>query len=208
MTHESNCRHPQWLCCAALGGGGYPGPRDRGSLLRRIQRGAGRLNDVTDKKTKTRLLRNALGEFATGVTVVTTINSAGTPVGITVNSFTSVSLDPPLVLWNLSVHSAKHAAFDDTEYFAVNVLSLAQKDVALTFARPGGEPFAGLQTEVGAGGVPLLSGCIAYFECRMVHRYRGGDHEMLVGEVLSYRDAGGEPLVFHHGRFGRFTADP
>ncbi len=166
------------------------------------------MNDVTDKTTETRLLRNALGEFATGVTVVTTVNSSGTPVGITVNSFTSVSLDPPLVLWNLNVYSAKHAAFDDTDYFAVNVLSVDQKDACLAFAQPGGDPFAGLRTESGAGGVPLLAGCIAYFECRVVHRYRGGDHEMLVGEVLSYRDVGGEPLLFHHGQFGHFAADP
>ncbi len=165
------------------------------------------MDDTTDKETDIRLLRNALGRFATGVTVVTTINREGTAVGITVNSFTSVSLEPPLVLWNLNVHSAKHAAFDDTDYFAVNVLSIDQLDWALAFAQPGGDQFAGLETETGAGGVPLLPGCIAYFECRTVHRYRAGDHEMLVGEVLSYRDVGGEPLLFQHGQFGRFIAD-
>ena len=81
---------------------------------------------MTEAVMDTRVLRNALGQFATGVTVVTTVNAARVPVGITVNSFTSVSLDPPLVLWNLSVHSAKHSAFDDTDYFAVNVLAVGR----------------------------------------------------------------------------------
>ena len=115
-----------------------------------------------------------------------------------------MSLDPPLVLWNLSVHSAKHPAFDDVEHFAVNVLAADQQDLALDFAQPGGDPFAGLQTDTGAGGVPLLRDCIAYFECHLAHRYHGGDHDMLIGEVLNYRNEGGEPLLFHTGRFGFF----
>jgi 3-hydroxy-9,10-secoandrosta-1,3,5(10)-triene-9,17-dione monooxygenase reductase component len=161
---------------------------------------------MTDTEIERRVLRDALGQFATGVTVVTTLTGAGEKVGLTVNSFTSLSLDPPLVLWNLSRHSAKFEAFDNTDYFAVNVLGADQESLALAFARPGGTPFNSLQTEAGAGGVPLLPGCLAYFECRMTHRYPGGDHDMLIGEVLNFRDIGGEPLLFYRGRFGRFAS--
>ncbi len=160
---------------------------------------------MTDMDTEQRVLRDALGQFATGVTVVTTLTGAGDRVGVTVNSFASLSLDPPLVLWNLARHSAKYQAFDDTDYFAVNVLAADQESLALKFARPGGEPFANVKTTAGAGNVPLLPGCIAYFECRVTHRYPGGDHDMLIGEVLSFRSVAGEPLLFYCGQFGRFS---
>jgi 3-hydroxy-9,10-secoandrosta-1,3,5(10)-triene-9,17-dione monooxygenase reductase component len=168
--------------------------------------GPDRMKPMTNKEVERRALRDALGQFVTGVTVVTTRTAAGEPAGLTVNSFTSLSLDPPLVLWNLGWYSAKRDSFNDAAYFAVNVLAAAQERLALDFARPAGNPFAGLQTDVGAGDVPLLTGCIAYFECRLTHRYPGGDHDMLIGEVLRYRSMGGEPLLFSRGRFGRFQA--
>ncbi|UCG73958.1 MAG: flavin reductase family protein [Chromatiales bacterium] len=151
-----------------------------------------------------RALRDALGQFATGVTVVTTVTASGEPAGITVNSFTSLSLTPPLVLWNLSRKSANWEAFQDVEHFAVNVLAADQEPMALAFAHPGGDPFAGLEVEKGLGGVPLLPGVLAQFECEVRNRYQGGDHEMLIGEVFDYREFDGEPLLFYRGNFGRF----
>ena len=142
-----------------------------------------------------RAFRDALGQFATGVTVVTTVKADGAPVGITVNSFTSLSLTPPLVLWNLSRNSANWEAFQDAEHFAINVLAADQEPLALAFAIPGGDPFAGLQVEKGEGGVPLLPGTLAQFECELRHRYPGGDHEMLIGEVVDYCEFEGEPLM-------------
>jgi len=159
---------------------------------------------MTDPSADGRALRDALGQFATGVTVVTTVTTDGDAAGLTVNSFTSLSLDPPLVLWHLSRNSANWAAFQDVEHFAVNVLAADQEPMALAFAHPRGEPFAGLQVEKGVGGVPLLPDVLAQFECRVSSRQRGGDHDMLIGEVLDYREFDGEPLLFHHGNFGRF----
>ena len=140
------------------------------------------------------------------MTVVTSVTAAGKPAGLTVNSFTSVSLDPPLVLWNLSRHSANWQAFQDIEYFAINVLTAEQAELALEFARAEATPFADLDYERGAGGVPLLRGSLAQFECRLAERRNSGDHETLVGEVMNYREFAGEPLLFHRGRFGRFVA--
>ena len=151
-----------------------------------------------------RALRDALGQFATGVTVVTTVTAAGEPAGITVNSFTSLSLSPPLVLWNLGQYSANWDAFQDVTHFAIHVLAADQEPLALAFSHPGGDPFAGLQVDKGLGGLPLLSGVLAQFECQVMHRYPGGDHEMLIGEVLDYREFDGEPLLFYRGNFGRF----
>lgn len=159
---------------------------------------------MTDTSGFGRPLRDALGQFATGVTVVTTVTAAGEPAGLTVNSFTSVSLDPPLVLWNLARRSANWEAFSDVEYFAVNVLAADQEPLAMAFAVPKGDPFAGLEFDKGIEGLPLLPGALAQFECRLTSRQSGGDHEMLMGEVLDYHDLGGEPLLFHRGNFGRF----
>lgn len=161
---------------------------------------------MTDASEFGRDLRDALGQFATGVTIVTAVGPNGEPAGITVNSFTSLSLDPPLVLWNLSRHSANWEAFQQAEHFAINVLAAGQEAMAMAFARPGVDPFAGLTTETGNGGVPLLQGVLAQFECRLAGRHDGGDHVTLVGEVLRYREFGGEPLLFYRGRFGRFGA--
>jgi flavin reductase (DIM6/NTAB) family NADH-FMN oxidoreductase RutF len=160
---------------------------------------------VTNQDSFARTLRDALGQFATGVTIITTVKPDGRPAGITVNSFTSVSLEPPLVLWNLGRYSANWDAFESAEHFAVNVLAADQADVALNFAEPGRDPFTDMSFDNGAGGVPLLPGAIAQFECRLAERRDGGDHITLVGEVLAHHDYGGEPLLFHRGRFGRFT---
>lgn len=154
----------------------------------------------------TRDFRRALGCFATGVAVITTRDGGGRPAGLTINSFTSVSLDPPLVLWSLSRHAASLPAFHDSEFFAVNVLAADQLDLSRRFARPSSDKFAGLGFVDGLGGVPLLDGTAACFECRTRHRYDGGDHVIFLGRVERYAHSDREPLVFGRGRYGRLDA--
>lgn len=147
--------------------------------------------------------RAALGSFATGVTVITTCGADGLPAGVTANSFNSVSLDPPMVLWSLARTSRALGAFLQANHFAVHVLGEDQQDLAMRFASSGEDKFAGLDCPAGAGGVPLLADCAARFECRTAHQYDGGDHVILVGKVDAFESTPKRPLLFHQGRFGR-----
>ncbi len=151
-------------------------------------------------------LRKALGSFSTGVVLITTRGPDGERVGLTVNSFASVSLRPPLVLWSLLVHSPNMAAFQAASHFAVNVLGRSHKALARQFGRSNAQKFSGddLWLE-GAGGAPLLATAVAQFECRNAQRYYGGDHVIFLGEVEAYRHGPGEPLLFNGGRFGDFV---
>lgn len=146
-----------------------------------------------------RELRDALGRFATGVTVVTTMTPRG-PLGITANSFSSVSLDPPLVLWSPARKSRRFPAFEAAAHFAVHVLAAGQMALAEAFSGPG-DGFAGLAFEAGLGGAPLLVGCAARFECRHAAQYHGGDHLIVVGEVLRLAQADLPPLLYHRGGY-------
>ena len=155
-----------------------------------------------------RAFRNALGAFTTGVTIVTTRDAAGHDVGLTVNSFNSVSLDPPLVLWSLARNSGSLAAFVEAEFFAVHILAAAQEPLSNRFAQRGTDKFADIQTARGHGGVPLLPGCTARFECRTAHRHEGGDHETFVGEVLTFEHFELPPLVFQQGSYAVAVKKP
>lgn len=150
-------------------------------------------------------LRQVLGDFATGVTIITARGADGTLVGMTVNSFASVSLDPPLVLWNLSLGTPALPAFESCTHYAVNVLSVEQVALSQRFARRGEDKFKGLRCKVGAGGTALIPGCVAWFECKVVARHPAGDHLIMVGEVEHSRRATRhpEPLLFHHGKYKR-----
>jgi len=145
--------------------------------------------------------RQALGAFTTGVTIVTALDAAGAAAGMTVNSFNSVSLDPPLVLWSLARTASAYDAMIQAEHFAVHVLAADQDELALRFALTGGDRFAGLSVERGLHGLPLLDGAASRFECRTVHRYEGGDHVIIVGQVLRLDAWEREPLAFKRGRF-------
>jgi 3-hydroxy-9,10-secoandrosta-1,3,5(10)-triene-9,17-dione monooxygenase reductase component len=145
--------------------------------------------------------RAALGQFVTGVTVVTTIDAAGNPVGLTANSFNAVSLTPPMVLWSLDKKSSNLQSFMDSDRFAINILSDGQRDVATRFATRGIDRFEGVETYEGPAGLPLIQHCAAHFECKTAHRYEGGDHIIFVGEVLSCQRYVTEPLGFHAGQF-------
>ena len=151
-----------------------------------------------------REFRDALGRFATGVTVVTTMTSQG-PVGITANSFASVSLDPPIVLWSIGRHSKRYAAFAECEKFAVHILAAEQIELSQRFARSS-DGFHGLAHETSGSGVPLLSGCLSRFECSRIATHDGGDHGIVVARVTAAMLREGEPLLFAGGGYGRFDS--
>ena len=161
-----------------------------------------------DFQARTRQFRAALGAFATGVTIVTTRNPAGEDIGLTANSFNSVSLDPPMVLWSLARKSLSLPAFLESGYFAVHVLAAAQEDLSVTFATRGADKFAGLNVTRGAGGIPLIPGCSALFQCKTAFNYEGGDHVIFVGEVQEFEHFNQPPLVFHSGRYAVAVEKP
>jgi flavin reductase (DIM6/NTAB) family NADH-FMN oxidoreductase RutF len=149
-----------------------------------------------------RQFRDALAQYATGVTIVAARTTAGRYVGFTANSFNSVSLDPPLVIWSLARRSASLPGFEGAERYAVNVLGASQVELARRFSRPHADRFAGVDFRLGWSEAPLINGCIAWLECRHHARHRAGDHELFVGEVMTVERAPGQGLVFHHGRYG------
>ena len=147
--------------------------------------------------------RNALGSFVTGVTIVTARDGEGMPVGLTANSFNSVSLDPPMVLWSLSLDSHSLPAFRDAQSWAVHILATGQQDMSDRFARRGADKFAGLALADGPEGAPLIEGCAARFGCQARFEYEGGDHAIFLGEVVDFGRSEAEPLIYHGGRYGR-----
>jgi flavin reductase (DIM6/NTAB) family NADH-FMN oxidoreductase RutF len=149
--------------------------------------------------------RNALGTYATGVTVITAAGADGKPYGLTCNSFASVSLNPPLVLWSLVIYSQNMSIFQNASHFAVNVLSASQDALATRFATPSEDKFAGVEWQPGLGNAPILADSVANFQCRAVDRYYGGDHVIFLGAVETYAYNRDEPLLFARGGYGRFT---
>lgn len=145
--------------------------------------------------------RNALGQFATGVTVITTLTPDGRRVGMTANSFTSVSMDPPLVLWCPAKRIPSLVDFEAASHFAINVLATEQHMLSRQFATPAVDKFEGVAVTEGVAGLPVLEGTVASFQCRTVARHDAGDHVIYVGEVEEYRHAAGAPLVFHAGAY-------
>jgi flavin reductase (DIM6/NTAB) family NADH-FMN oxidoreductase RutF len=149
--------------------------------------------------------RSALGAYATGVTIITAAGSDGKPYGLTCNSFASVSLNPPLVLWSLVLYSSSLNAFQNASHFAVNVLGASQQALAKKFAKSSDDKFSCVEWTPGLGGAPLIAGNVANFQCRSVNRYYGGDHVIFLGAVESYSYNRKEPLLFARGGFGRFV---
>lgn len=145
--------------------------------------------------------RQALGMFATGVTIVTARAADGTPVGITANSFNSVSLQPPMVLWSLAKNARSLPVFEGAEHWNVHILSNEQEALSNRFARAGEDKFAGVALDPAITGAPLLPGCSARFQCRTVFRYEGGDHIIFVGEVVAYDRSDRPPLLYVTGGY-------
>ena len=153
-------------------------------------------------------LRRAFGQYTTGVTVVTTRDESGRPWGMTANSFTSVSLNPPLVLWAAAKSSPSLPAFVAADRFAVNVLASDQHHLSRQFATSGAEKFDGVDLVSDPSDVPVLEGVVAHFVCRTTQTVDAGDHVVIFGEVESYEAPGGEPLVFHSGAYRLATRHP
>jgi flavin reductase (DIM6/NTAB) family NADH-FMN oxidoreductase RutF len=152
-----------------------------------------------------RALRDALGQFATGVSVITTRGASDEPIALTVNSFTSVSLDPPLILWCIALASSAASLFDVGTPFVVNVLADDQLPQARQFARSGRTELEDAPFTLTATGLPRLKGCVAALECEIVDRYPGGDHDILLSRVIALHEGGAHPLVFFGGQFRRLT---
>lgn len=150
----------------------------------------------------TKQFRNALGSFATGVTIITTCDDTGEAIGITANSFNSLSLDPPLVLWSIGVKAFSYPAFAKAKHFIVHVLAADQQALSDRFSRPSTEKFNGVTYAHGLGGVPLFPGCAAVFECSTERCVEGGDHVIMIGRVERFTvNETALPLMFYRGRY-------
>ena len=169
--------------------------------VKQLRTGAGDLPEIEPRE-----FRNAVGKFATGVCVMTAAVNGFEPIGMTVNSFTSLSLDPALVLWSIQNNSSCCPAFDACDRFAVNILASDQQDISNVYASKGAHHLAAEHYETGQTGAPVLHGVLAAFECGLWARYPGGDHTIIVGEVLKLhaRDDGA-PLLFHAGKYGELA---
>ena len=155
----------------------------------------------------TKDFRNALGQFPTGVTVITTNTLDNEPIGVTASSFNSVSVDPPLVLWSVAKNAYSAEIFQKAEHFAVNILEKTQTDISNTCARQGEDKFANINCNEGLGKSPIIVGAAAHFECKTWSIYEGGDHYIVVGEVLNYAyDKTKKPLVFAQGNYAKLEA--
>ena len=164
------------------------------------------INNMQIAPTQTidpRGLRQALGAFGTGVTVVTTLDQDGRPVGVTANSFNSVSLDPPIVLWSLRTTSPSLSAFDTCGRFVINVLTLEQVPLSRRFSTPIPDKFHGVPHAAGQQGLPVLADCAAVFECRTEQRLEVGDHILYLGRVEAYHHKPGPALLFCQGRYAQ-----
>lgn len=149
--------------------------------------------------------RKALGSFTTGVTVVTTKAEDGTDIGLTANSFNSVSLDPPMVLWSLGKTSGSLSAFENAEHFAVHILAEDQQSLSGQFATKGIDKFAGVDLERGPSDIPLLKKNAARFICKSEFKYEGGDHIIFVGRVVEFDQSDVAPLLFHSGQYAQLS---
>ena len=160
------------------------------------------------KEFDAKAFRNALGVFATGVTIITTRDPDGKDVGVTANSFNSVSLDPPLVLWSLAKNARSLPMFEASSHFIVNVLASDQMALSNHFAKQSDDKFAELDFERGVGGSPMFPGCAASFQCKKASRHEGGDHIIYVGEVIDFDSSDRPGLLYHQGGYAVSVPHP
>jgi 4-hydroxyphenylacetate 3-hydroxylase, reductase component len=156
------------------------------------------MSDIDSK-----IFRNALGSFATGVAVVTALDPQDKPMGLTINSFASLSLDPPLVLWSIDQHSDLYDQFCQADHYAIHVLREDQQPLSNHFTKAGDDQFDQIDIEHGISALPLLFDYTARFQCKVVQRYEGGDHVILVGHVLDIKHSPAQPLIFHAGQYAK-----
>lgn len=156
-----------------------------------------------------REFRDTLGRFATGVTVVTALAADSQLIGVTISSFNSVSLDPPLILWSLSLNSPNLEAFRNAAHYSVNVLAAGQQELSNRFASRRNDRFTDIPTRPGLSGIPLIDGCCAWFECSNEAHYPGGDHLIFVGRVERFAKGEAEsPLIFHNAGYRQLDSTP
>lgn len=148
-----------------------------------------------------RSYRNALGQFATGITIITAKDENGEPAGLTVNSFSSVSLDPKLILWSISREASVYDTFAKAKHFAIHVLHEGQMELSNRFASNEGDRFEAVSLEAGVEGTPLLTEYVARFECVTEAIYAGGDHDIIIGKVNDYAAQERAPLIFYGGNY-------
>jgi flavin reductase (DIM6/NTAB) family NADH-FMN oxidoreductase RutF len=145
--------------------------------------------------------RQVLGRFATGIAIVTCLDRNGRRAAMTINSFTSLSIDPPLVLWNIDRKSDQYDAFDGATHVAINILAEHQQPVSDHFATPSDDKFGTATHRAGHGGAPLIDDVCATLQCRIANRFDGGDHIIVIGEVLDLDACDSPPLIYHGGRY-------
>jgi flavin reductase (DIM6/NTAB) family NADH-FMN oxidoreductase RutF len=176
------------------------GEQQDGEIANQAEKAGGRLDGQA--------FRAALGCFATGITVVTTVAPSGELLGVTANSFNSVSLDPPLVLFSLHRAAYSLGAFAEGGHFAVNILREDQRELSIRFAQALSEKWRGIDYEIWGTGAPIIKECLASFECRTRALYDGGDHVIFLGEVLRLRSSNaGRPLLYFRGRYRALSVD-
>jgi flavin reductase (DIM6/NTAB) family NADH-FMN oxidoreductase RutF len=146
-------------------------------------------------------LRRVMGHFATGVTIITTVSTAGQIYGLTANAFTSVSLDPPLLLISVDKKAESYPCFEQSKVFTVNILSDSQEALSRKFAATGTDKFVGVAYRIGGNGAPILYGTLAQIECRLYATYDGGDHTLFLGEIVEAETREGKPLLFYRGGY-------
>ena len=159
--------------------------------------------EVCGDKFDSRELRNVLGCFGTGVTVVTTLDEGGNKVGLTANSFSSVSLDPPIVLWSLSKQSKSLNAFMSCSRFVINVLSMEQLPLSNQFSKPAEDRFVGVSTRKGLGDLPVIDDCAANIECKAISSQEVGDHILFLGQIERYNYLKKDTLLFCNGNYAK-----
>ena len=158
-------------------------------------------NELYDETFDPIELRKVFSQFATGVAIVTTCGDEGAPVGLTINSFSSLSLEPPQIMWSLSRSAPSIGAFKRHSSFAVNIMGSKSKDIVLNFARPSNNKFKFIKWHNGLERVPLLDEATAYIECETIEIINGGDHEVFVGRVKNFKYTASRPIIFHSGQF-------
>ncbi|MWD26057.1 flavin reductase [Aquicoccus sp. SCR17] len=147
------------------------------------------------------VLRTAMARYATGVCIATALTDGGAPAGLTITSFNSLSLDPPLILWSLGLNSSNLETFRSSDRFGINILPSEMSELARVFSKSGGEKFAGVTMETGKSGVPLIAGALVQLECMTDAQYPAGDHILFLGRVISLAIVDGAPLVFCNSAF-------
>ena len=162
----------------------------------------------TNNNFDPRQFRNALGSFATGVTIITAKDLNGGFVGTTASSFNTVSMDPPLILWSIDKGARALESYEKAESFCVNVLAADQIELSNRFARQQQDKFSGIDYELGQSGVPVLEGCAASFQCKTHAIYEGGDHLIILGEVVDFTASDRPGLIFHAGSYAVSNEHP